>query len=510
MKTKVIYYAVAAATALSVTACGSGSDVADLGIGGSGVTTPSAVVSSGTISAFGSIFVNGVKFDTSSATFDIDGNPDGVETDLAIGMRVKVTGSVNADGINGNAESVAYDDELQGPASEVSPPDVDGVIRSFKVFDTTVLIDSTTTNFDVAADITTTEPFDFSTIADNNHVEISGYYDSAGVLRATRVELESQAFNPGNDVIEIKGTVTDLSNDRFSLSNISGLTIDASAAVLEDVPDNQLANGLFVEVKGRCTDASCTELTASIIEAESGDFNEEDEVELEGIITAYVDDSSFRVNGYPVDASSATKEPLTMLLENDLLVEVEGKFINGTLVATSVELEGGDIIVAALVASVEASTNSFVLQPVPGQFVTVNVDTSTEIEDEINETIENPAELLAALALAPVDYLTIEGYDDGTGIIVANSVELDEADKIIVQGVASGCSGDTASGTVTVLGVAFPYDDSTSFEDQNEVKYADAVAFCAALTAGSTMVKIVDESSDGVTDGIADEIEIEE
>jgi len=504
MKTTFIYCAVAAATAISITACGSGSDVADLGIGGSGVTSPSAFVSSGTISAIGSIFVNGVEYDTSSATFDIDGDPDGVEADLAIGMRVKVTGSVNADGITGNAESVAYDDELQGPVNEVSAPDIDGVNRSFKVFDTTVLINSTTTNFDVSPDITTTEPFDFSTIADKDHVEISGYYDSAGVLRATRVELESQAFNPGNDVIEIKGTITDLNNDRFSLSNISALTIDGSAAVLDDVPDNQLTNGLFVEVKGRCTDATCTELTASIIEAESGDFNEDDEVELEGIITAYVDDSSFRVNGFPVDASSATKEPLTMLLENDLLVEVEGTIINGTLVATSVKQEGGDIIVAALVASVEASANSFALEPVPGQSVTVNIDTSTEIEDEINETIENPAELLAALA--PGDYLTIKGYDDGAGIVVANSVKLDEADKIVLQGVASDCSGDSASGSVTVLGISFPYDDSTSFEDQNEGAYADAVAFCAALTADSTIVKIVDESSDGV----ADEIEIEE
>ncbi|MGB5279213.1 MAG: DUF5666 domain-containing protein [Gammaproteobacteria bacterium] len=501
MKKSFIYSALTAATAISITACSSGGgDVA--GIGGSGVLPTGGFVSSGTVTGFGSIFVNGVEFETGSSTFNVDGNPDGVEGDLAIGMRVTVTGSVNADGITGTANSVEYDDEIQGPISDLSPPDTDGVNKIFKVFGTTVLINSTTTNFDISDDITTPGTFDFITLADKDHVEISGYFDSTGVLVATRVELESEAFNPGNDTVEIKGAITDLANNTFSLANITGLTIDASSAVLEDLPDNQLADGVFVEVNGRCSDASCTTVIASRIEAESGDFNDDDEVEFEGIITVYVDDGNFKVNGYPVDASSALKVPPLLALDNDVMVEVEGRIANGILVASQVKQEGGEIKVAAFVNSVDTAANRFVLEPVIGQILTIAIDSSTEIEDEINETIDNPAELLNTLM--PGDFLTIEGYDDGTGLIVASSVELDTPDKVIVQGVVTTvCSGDATSGTVTVQGVAFPYDESTKFEDENdEGSYADAVAFCGDLEFGSSVVKIEDEDRNGTADEI--------
>ena len=504
MNKLIIYCALATMAAFGTLSCSSGSDVAgvDIGIGGSGVTGVSGFKSSGTISGFSSVIVNGVVFDTSSSSFDVDGNPDGVESDLAIGMRVKVYGSINADGVSGIAESVSYDDELQGPVSALSPPDTDGVQRIFDVFGTTVLINSTTTNFDVAGDITTTETFDFNTIADKDHVEISGYYDSTGMLVATRVELVSQAFNPGNDIVEIKGTITGLNNTTFSLDTIPDLTIDASSAALEDLPNDQLSDGIFVEVVGRCTDAKCTTVIASLVEAESDDISSDDEVEIEGIITDYVDDSNFKVNGLRIDATTAVKEPLSLTLENDALVEVEGMFVNDVLVATNIKQEGGDIKIAATVNSVETATNSVILEPVSGQTITVSIDISTEIEDEINETIDNPAELINNLM--PGDYLIVEGFDDGTGTVIATSVKLDTLDKVIVQGVISGC--DPTSGTIAVMNIAFPYDESTVFEDQNEGAFPDVSDFCAAVSPDSTLVKITDDEPDG----FADEVDIEE
>lgn len=508
----IVYCAIAAMTALGTQSCSSGSDVAgvDIGIGGSGVTGVSGYVSSGPITAFGSIYVNGVEFDTSSSSFDVDGNPDGVESDLATGMRVKVYGSIDADGVSGIAESVSYDDELQGPVSALSPPDTDGVHRIFDVFGTTVQINSTTTNFDISGDITTTEAFDFNTIADKDHVEISGYFDSTGMLVATRVELVSQAFNPGNDIVEIKGTITGLNNTSFSLDTIPGLTIDASSAALEDLPNDQLSDGIFVEVVGRCTDAKCTTVIASLVEAESDDISSDDEVEIEGIITDYVDDSNFKVNGLPIDATTAVKEPLSLTLKNDAIVEVEGALLNGVLVATNIKQEGGDVKIAATVNSVDSVTNSVMLEPVPnsGQTITVSIDNSTEIEDEINETIDNPAELINNLMSG--DYLVVEGFDNGTGTVIATSAKLDSADKITLQGVISACSGDPASGTITVMNVAFPYSGSTKFEDQNEDAFPDVSAFCDAVMLDSTLVKITDDEPDGNPDGIADEVDIED
>ena len=72
-------------TLLALASCGGGTN----GTSGSGVT------STGTITAFGSVFVNGVEFSTSGATIVRDGNP-ATETNLRVGMVVTVNGSRSA------------------------------------------------------------------------------------------------------------------------------------------------------------------------------------------------------------------------------------------------------------------------------------------------------------------------------------------------------------------------------------------------------------------------------
>ena len=48
------------------------------------------VISSGAITGFGSVFVNGVRFETSSAAFMINGKP-GTQADLRVGHVVRIT-----------------------------------------------------------------------------------------------------------------------------------------------------------------------------------------------------------------------------------------------------------------------------------------------------------------------------------------------------------------------------------------------------------------------------------
>jgi len=77
---------------------GGGTNVA--GIGGTGKTI------SGTITGFGSIFVNGVEYDVDNASFNInnDNSPGLGQADLRIGMVVILTGS--DDGTVGTATQV--------------------------------------------------------------------------------------------------------------------------------------------------------------------------------------------------------------------------------------------------------------------------------------------------------------------------------------------------------------------------------------------------------------------
>ena len=84
-----------------------------------------------TITGFGSVFVNGVEFDTSGAGFDVDDNPAAMESDLGIGMVVAVTGTVNNDGITGSASLIEYDEAIEGPIAADPVEDADGVTKTW-------------------------------------------------------------------------------------------------------------------------------------------------------------------------------------------------------------------------------------------------------------------------------------------------------------------------------------------------------------------------------------------
>ena len=92
---------------------GSGNGVA--GIDRTGVPV---IASYGTVSAFGSVVVNGVHYDTNQATFTIDDNP-GVSTDLAIGHVVLVRGTLNANRATGVAASVSFENNVAGPVTSI-------------------------------------------------------------------------------------------------------------------------------------------------------------------------------------------------------------------------------------------------------------------------------------------------------------------------------------------------------------------------------------------------------
>ncbi len=479
----------ATAIALSIAACSPADNEGVAGIGGSGY------VSSGSVTGFGSVFVNGVEFETDSSTFDVDG-VQGTQDDLAIGMIVQVSGSINADGITGNATSIRYDDQLQGPVKGLTAPDADGITRSFTVLGTNVIIDSGSTSFDVSGDVTlpVNTPFDFDSIADNNNIEVSGFFDSSGNLQATRVELKDITFD-NSSIVEIKGTISALSSNTFSLGNLS---VDASSATLDDLP-NGLQNGLFVEVKGTL-DASRTTLIATEVDAEDNSVEDSDEFELEGIITDYVDDSNFKVSGIQVDASSASREPSTLTLSNDARIEVEGAIVNGILVASEIESEGGDIKVHAKVTEVNAAAGSFKVSPVAGQEITVTITTGTQLEDDVNEIKQ-----FTLYDLVVNDFVEVRGYDDGSGGITANEIDVKDPDDVIVQSVIQTGSSE-ALNIVKVLGIEFTidYPGETAFRDTNELPMTP-LKFFSAVTLDSTLIKVKDEDEDGV----ADEVELE-
>ena len=489
MNTLLTKSALSAAIALTLVACGGGAGGGGsiAGIGGSGFT------SSGSVTGFGSVFVNGVEFETSGTVFDIDDSGSGSQADLAVGMIVTVNGTVNTDGVTGTATSISFDDQLQGPVSNLSGPDLDGENQTFSILGKLVRINLINTSFDVSSTVNAPN-FNFDTIKNNDHVEISGFFNDAGELVATRVELKAITFST-SDIVELKGTVSGFTavSAPFTLTGLTGINIDASAAAIDDLP-NGLANGVLVEVKGTCSDSACSTLNATRVEGQSG-FDDADKISVEGLITDFVSSSDFKINGINVNASSASFSPTTMVLRDGLRVEVEGPISSNVIQALTVELRGGDDKVYATVDSVDPATGNFSVSftgfNTLSQTIAVTVTTATEMENTV--TVGN--------------FVRVRGFENETGGITATRVEARDPDDVIVQGNLQAFVQNTS---IQVLGVTFGVDaaNETDFEDiDDDPAGITQGQFMSAAPVG-TLVKVKDKEGQAVV-GVADEIDIE-
>ena len=477
IRIKQSYLLTSVLSALVITACSGGGDLA--GIGGSGY------ISSGTITSFGSVFVNGVEFETDSSTFEIE-DASGTQDGLRIGMVVQVSGSINADGITGTATHINYGDDLEGPVSGIT----NGVdTRSFTIFGKTVVISAANTAF---------EGVDFASINNANVLEVSGYYDQNGILQASYVERKSLDSN-ASTIFEIKGLISNLSGSNFE---VQGINIDASAANLNDLPDG-LQNNQFVEVKGTFSNGL---ITATEVEGEDS-ISESGEVEIEGIVTRYVSNSDFDVNGQKINASAASFSPAGLTISPGSKIEVEGTMINGVLNATEVELREGSAEVSALVFSIDESNNSFTVEVLPGQLVTVQLTTTTRLVDELGD---NDNLLLSELAVD--NFVYVQGLETGTSTITATQVKREsEIKDIELQGIVT----DVPANAFTVLGVTYPVTVGlgTEYEDSSENSYT-LTEFLTLITtnpSNPTVISIQDDNESGnLADGIANEVSIED
>ena len=165
-----------------VSACGGGGATQSAGIGGTGINVGKGVVQ-GRVTGFGSIYINGFKFDTDSSQFIVDGavKANQAEANLKVGMIVSLEVETEDGSYTGNALQVFYDDEVQGPVSGLAPFSAGETQRTFSVFGQTITIDDTSTLFN--SELFNGAPlnpgFGFDTITDDDVVEISGFRTSA-------------------------------------------------------------------------------------------------------------------------------------------------------------------------------------------------------------------------------------------------------------------------------------------------------------------------------------------
>ena len=460
----------------ALVSCGGGSN--DLaGIGGSGY------VSDGTVTGFGSVYVNGVKFETNSAIFEVEDNINATQTDLRIGMVVQVFGDINTS----TATRIHYSDDLEGPITSINE-NADLTEKTLTILGTTVIVDKSDTVY---------ENTSYSALANDNVIEVSGYYDNTNVLHASYVEFKSAVSNT-SDVFEVSGIITNLGGSSFT---VQGISINAEAAVLSDLP-NGLQNGIDVEVKGR--------LNGSVIDAVEVEGNNDElsddgsDVSIEGIITDYVDDNNFKIKGQLINATTATKLPSVLTLKNGIKVEAEGTISNGVLNATEIESRSGDSEVTAVVTSVDIDNKVLTVSVVAGQpSITVQLTSATLTEDGIDS-----GQLDLSNITTNTDFVEVRGFESGTRTITATRVKRLTGEKTELQGVITAKDDDIS---ITILGIVFPVDINTEYEDEFEATIPDFFSlFPDTVILDQSIISIEDAVNvDTNPVGFADSVEIE-
>jgi uncharacterized Zn-binding protein involved in type VI secretion len=436
----------------------------------------------GPITGFGSVIVNGTTYNTDDAVFTKDGQP-ATQDDFSVGQVVVVKGSIDDDGTNATADSVEFDDVVEGPVSSHNT-----TTGEFVVLGQTVRITATT-----SFDDTPPCPADLTA----EIVEVSGLADANGVIDATRIECRDGTWD---GVMEVNGIVSG-HNAGATTFMINGLEVDYSGAAVDNFPTAGVINNDDpVEAKG--TTLNGNTLVATRVEYKGNRFadDEGDFAEIEGFITRFSSATDFDVSGLPVTTTgSTTYEGGTAAdLGLNLKVEVEGVFdANGVLVAAKVDIKSSTAVrVTGNLDSVSGNTLTIL-------GITVNTDSlTTRFEDKSDADVDP----LRVGDLNTGDYVEIRGQEQPVGQITAMIVERDDPDT---RTELRGFVESENEPNLTVLGVTIATTGATVYRDSRgstEVPMS-AVDFWAAVQTGS----LVDArgSATGDTTLTATELELE-
>ena len=363
--------------AVTIAACGGGgSDSAAVGSGGTGS------FSRGTITGFGSVFVNGHRYDDSSASVSDEDGPRS-RADLRLGMVVTVQGSISTTG-TATASSIVFDSELLGPVDLGS---VNAGGKSFTVLGQKVAVAAGTV-FDAAL------PLGLSSVRAGQTLEVYGFLNPI----ANEVQASFIQPNSGLGKYKISGNVSSLQSGAQTF-RIGAATV--SYAGLSGADLQGLSNGVFVKVRL----APVTPGAAGVGQATRLRLNEpavadQKNAEVEGVISAFASPAQFSVGGVRIDASNATFPGGTAALGPGARVEVKGALSAGTLVASLVTLESPDaetqIELEGPVSGLDITAKTFLLRG-----VTVSYADAVKYEKGSQNNLRNGAKIEVKGRLAP-------------------------------------------------------------------------------------------------------------
>lgn len=268
---------------LALVACGgiegTGSPIA--GIEGTGV-------SDGGASGFGSVYVNGVEYDTDRASILMNGAA-ASEDELQVGMVLRVLGEVAEDGVQGVAQQVEFDRSLYGPVESIAHD-----TRVLTLLGQTVHLDDSTL-YGRGSE---------SALAVGQLCMVSAYPESNGSWFASLLNC-TDGYVAGQTVVEVEGIASQLDTGTGQL-RIGDLQVRFDGATL-DTSQGALVEGALVEVQGRQPQPGGV-LEADKLRVKPVSLPAGSPVLLEGVIGRYDGLGDFELSRQLIEATSAQRE----------------------------------------------------------------------------------------------------------------------------------------------------------------------------------------------------------
>jgi hypothetical protein len=429
------------------------------------------VVTTGTITGFGSVIANGIQFNTDTATVTMNGEP-GSLSDLRVGMIVSIRGTVNDETGAAVASQIMFSHEAEGPVRNINT-----FQNRFVVLGQTVMLD----------ELTVFDDMSMADMADGNMVRVSGQWRSQERIQATHVHRVADAWAPGM-MMKVKGEVSQL-NTATQHFNIGSQPCDYSGAALELGAAN-LANGLYVEVSSS-SPMSNGDMLLDRVQARDRDRDRDQlcdsdcDFEIEGYVTSFTSVTEFEVDGQPVTTTDTTTyvNGTADTLALDVKLAVDGTMNEaGVLVAERIVFRLPSLVeIEADIEAIDTTASAITLL---GISVTTNESTlfrdhgSAGIVDFGFDdlVVGNRTEVRAYLDEAAVIATRLERDDPDDGVTLKAPVEI------------------IAQPDVTLLGVLVTTDQDTVFQNEAQ-EVIDADSFFALLEEGSIV------KAEGIYDG---------
>ena len=392
--------------------------------------SPKLVVTQGMITGFGSIYVDGIKYNTDTSNIKKNGLNTQLNA-LSVGMKISFSAQENDSG-EWVAQDVEYDTEVEGVIQSIDRNNSQITIAN------TVILYNDLTHF-----IDTSEAL----ISVGQRVEISGYPQADGTFLASYIELDTDTDN--DDYEYTAGIVSNLDETALQFT-INDVVIDYRLAEIDGV----LANNSYVKVEGNLVDGVmvANEVDARTVK-ESLDVDDDSVLryEIEGLITQ-ISATSIGVNGQVFDYANN--------------VEVEGVALNNLTVGMFVEV----YINNSQIIKVESKQSSYssdgkvkgVIESIDRDNKTITVNGVLYVFNEFSRFEDDDEQYFSFDTLNINDYVEI-AYLQTSPLLSVLKIEKEDQDEYQQEWEMKGQITAISNNTITVNGAEIVLDANAKY-----------------------------------------------